>query len=75
MSLADEIKRLSVESSCVQDQMCQNSVEYVLRHSVASVSKQIESFDTVNEGLRKLGAYDAPGRTATERSTLLDSQR
>lgn len=83
MSLAEEIKRLGAESQTVQDQLSNSSVEFVLKHCQAAVANELESFDTVMEGLKKLGAFDAqqPPLAATKQpsssrrgSTLLDQR-
>ncbi|KAL3900199.1 MAG: hypothetical protein SGCHY_001502 [Lobulomycetales sp.] len=70
MSLAEEIKRLGMESQTVQDQLSNSSVEFVLKHCQYAISKELETYDTVMEGLKKLGAFDQRNGAA---STILDS--
>jgi hypothetical protein len=54
MGLADEIKRLGSESQTVQDQLSNSSVEFVLKHCHSAVSKELETYATVMEGLKKV---------------------
>lgn len=54
MSLAEEIKRLGMESQTVQDQLSNSSVEFVLKHCQYAISKELETYDTVMEGLKKV---------------------
>ncbi|KAJ3216117.1 hypothetical protein HDU67_009918 [Dinochytrium kinnereticum] len=57
VSLADDIKRLTLESQNIQDTLAANSVESILTNCAAGVRAELETYDRVMEGLKKLGAF------------------
>ncbi len=57
MSLADEIKRLSSESQSVQDQLSAHSTEYVLKQCSIGVQKELQAYEIIMEGLKKVNIY------------------
>ncbi|KAJ3192551.1 hypothetical protein HK101_006318 [Irineochytrium annulatum] len=57
VALADEIKRLTVESATIQDTLASKSVETILSNCAAGVRAELENYDRVMEGLKKLGAF------------------
>lgn len=54
MTLADEIKRLSLENQTMADTLAHYSVEHVLEHCGHAVRSELENFDRVMEGLKKV---------------------
>ncbi|KAJ3215630.1 hypothetical protein HK099_006283 [Clydaea vesicula] len=75
MSLADEIKRLSMESQTVQDSLCASSTEFVLKQCSIGVRKELETYEIIMEGLKKLGGYDTVVKRRETASTILDNVR
>ncbi|KAJ3057202.1 hypothetical protein HK102_011085, partial [Quaeritorhiza haematococci] len=57
MSLADEIKRLSVENQTIHDTLSHGAMEYILENCAHGVRAELETYDKMMEGLKKLGAY------------------
>ncbi|KAJ3315542.1 hypothetical protein HDU76_002150 [Blyttiomyces sp. JEL0837] len=57
VSLADEIKRLTVESATMQDILAANSVEPILSNCASGVRSELETYDRIMEGLKKIGAF------------------
>ncbi|KAI9101227.1 hypothetical protein DFS34DRAFT_676751 [Phlyctochytrium arcticum] len=57
MSLADEVKRLTIESQSMHDIMSHQHMEYILEHCASGVRAELENYETVYEGLKKLGAF------------------
>ncbi|KAJ3385586.1 hypothetical protein HDU92_002973 [Lobulomyces angularis] len=75
MDLAKEIKRLSMESQTVQDSLCASSLEFVLKRCSIGVTKELEAYEVIMEGLKKLGGYDTAVKRKETVSTLLDNFR
>ncbi|KAJ3019925.1 hypothetical protein HKX48_001569 [Thoreauomyces humboldtii] len=57
MSLADEIKRLTVENQTIHDSLSHASMSYILESCASGVRAELQTYETVHEGLKKLGAY------------------
>ncbi|KAI8809924.1 hypothetical protein BJ742DRAFT_216311 [Cladochytrium replicatum] len=57
MGLADEIKRLTLENQTIHDTLSHDSMEPILQHCAAGVRSELETYERVMEGLKKLGAY------------------
>ncbi|KAJ3098708.1 hypothetical protein HDU96_010977 [Phlyctochytrium bullatum] len=57
VSLAEEIKRLTLESQNIQDTLAAGSVESILTNCAAGVRAELETYDRIMEGLKKLGAF------------------
>ncbi|KAJ3047846.1 hypothetical protein HK097_011127, partial [Rhizophlyctis rosea] len=57
MAIADEIKRLTVENQTLHDTLSHQNVEYVLENCASGVRAELETYETIMEGLKKLGAY------------------
>ncbi|KAJ3153052.1 hypothetical protein HDU86_005350 [Geranomyces michiganensis] len=60
MSIAEEIKRLTVENQTIHDTLAHASMSYILETSAAGVRAELQTYDTVYEGLKKLGAFADP---------------
>ncbi|KAJ3250152.1 hypothetical protein HK104_007499, partial [Borealophlyctis nickersoniae] len=57
MAIADEIKRLTVENQTLHDTLSHRSVEYILENCAGGVRAELETYEMIMEGLKKLGAY------------------
>ncbi|KAJ3249960.1 hypothetical protein HDU77_007251 [Chytriomyces hyalinus] len=54
VTLADEIKRLTVESASIGDVLASNSMDLLLNSCSATVFTQLETYESLMEGLKKL---------------------
>ncbi|KAI8837676.1 hypothetical protein BJ741DRAFT_154104 [Chytriomyces cf. hyalinus JEL632] len=54
VTLADEIKRLTVESASIGDVLASNSMDLLLSSCSATVFTQLETYESLMEGLKKL---------------------
>ncbi len=69
MSLADEVKRLSVENATMVDVLSHGSVEYVIETLAPAIRAELENYDRVMEGLKKLGAFQETTTPMTPATT------
>ncbi|KAJ3033310.1 hypothetical protein HDV00_006500, partial [Rhizophlyctis rosea] len=53
MAIADEIKRLTVENQTLHDTLSHQNVEYVLENCASGVRAELETYETIMEGLKK----------------------
>lgn len=59
VSCVSEIKRLLIENSSIYDRLASESVEYILEHCAIGIRRELETFETIVEGLKKLGAFQS----------------
>ncbi|RKP02588.1 hypothetical protein CXG81DRAFT_17728 [Caulochytrium protostelioides] len=59
MSLAADIKHLTLESEHLQDQLAAKSLQFVIASCGGGARALLDMYDRINEGLKKLGAYEA----------------
>ncbi|KAI9208448.1 uncharacterized protein BJ171DRAFT_207629 [Polychytrium aggregatum] len=57
MGLAEDIKQLTIQNQTVHDKLAHEGMSVVLAKCSNAVKAELEVYDTINEGLRKLGAY------------------
>ncbi|KAJ3415350.1 hypothetical protein HDV05_005087 [Chytridiales sp. JEL 0842] len=57
VSISEEIKRLQVESSQIHDTLASRSVESILTNCAAGVRAELENYERIMEGLKKIGAF------------------
>lgn len=58
MTLAEEIRKLSLEYTGIQDEMAHDSLPSVLEYCSIALGREIEGFEVINEGLKKCGAFE-----------------
>ncbi|KNC98954.1 uncharacterized protein SPPG_05913 [Spizellomyces punctatus DAOM BR117] len=72
MSIADEIKRLTVENQTLHDTLSHHNMEFILENCASGVRGELQNYETIYEGLKKLGAYsdssDFPHNYQTQRA-------
>ena len=54
MAIADEIKRLTVENQTLHDTLSHQNVEYILENCASGVRAELETYETIMEGLKKV---------------------
>eukprot|EP00833_Pecoramyces_ruminatium_P017693 jgi/Orpsp1_1/1191725/evm.model.d7180000088076.1 len=57
VSYVTEIKRLLIDNSSIYDRLASESVEFILEHCAIGIRRELETFETIVEGLKKLGAF------------------
>jgi hypothetical protein len=57
VSYVTEIKRLLIDNSSIYDRLASESVEFILEHCAVGIRRELETFETIVEGLKKLGAF------------------
>jgi len=70
VSYVTEIKRLLIDNSSIYDRLASESVEFILEHCAIGIRRELETFETIVEGLKKLGAF----QTAQEEESYLDEK-
>ncbi|KAI8835125.1 hypothetical protein BC829DRAFT_365452 [Chytridium lagenaria] len=60
VTLADDIKRLTLESQNIQDTLAANSVEAILSNCSSGVRAELETYDKIMEGLKKVRSPFSP---------------
>ncbi|KAJ3221477.1 hypothetical protein HDU81_010624 [Chytriomyces hyalinus] len=74
VTLADEIKRLTVESASIGDVLASNSMDLLLNSCSATVFTQLETYESMMEGLKKLemfGSGDLHAQRLASKETIL----
>ncbi|KAI9011380.1 hypothetical protein BC832DRAFT_529480 [Gaertneriomyces semiglobifer] len=54
MSIADEIKRRTVENQTLHDTLSHQHMEYILENCAVGVRAELENYETIFEGLKKV---------------------
>jgi len=49
-----EIKRLLIDNSSIYDRLASESVEFILEHCAIGIRRELETFETIVEGLKKV---------------------